>query len=294
MNYPKISIVTPSYNQDQYLEQTILSVIGQNYPNLEYIIIDGASSDGSVEIIKRYEKYLKYWISEPDNGQSHAINKGLKYASGDILAWLNSDDIYMPGILNSIGEVIKSDDVGIYLGECIHFRKNDDSVLSWGSTVTESFHSIDLFTNDYIIQPSTFWTKKTYKEVGQLNENLKYAFDWEWFLRAQKANIPFYPLNRICSLYRIHDSHKSGSGGEERTQELLEVYSEYNPRMSNLFSLLIRENLFENFYYKFISSIGPFFKFKITISYGKRLKILKYFKYLRYSSREINLVKSML
>ena len=94
MNYPKISIVTPSFNHAQFLEETILSVISQNYPDLEYIIIDGGSTDGSVEIIKKYEQYLTYWISEPDNGQSDALNKGFTRATGDIYGWLNSDDLY--------------------------------------------------------------------------------------------------------------------------------------------------------------------------------------------------------
>src|SRR3989449_8900440 len=96
-SYPTISIVTPSYNQGAYLEKTILSVLNQEYPNTEYIVIDGGSTDNSLEIIKKNEKYLKYWVSEPDRGQSNAINKGFLHTTGDLLAWLNSDDYYMPG-----------------------------------------------------------------------------------------------------------------------------------------------------------------------------------------------------
>jgi glycosyltransferase involved in cell wall biosynthesis len=101
---PKISIVTPSFNQGRFIEKTILSVIEQDYPNLEYIIIDGGSTDESVEIIKKYEKHLAYWVSEPDRGQSHAINKGFERATGEIFGWLNSDDWYHPGALKALAE----------------------------------------------------------------------------------------------------------------------------------------------------------------------------------------------
>jgi glycosyltransferase involved in cell wall biosynthesis len=107
MNWPKISIVTPSFNQGQYIEETILSVLSQNYPNLEYIIIDGGSTDDTVEIIKKYESRITYWVSEPDRGQSHAINKGLQKCTGEIFNWLNSDDWYMPGALFDVANAFR-------------------------------------------------------------------------------------------------------------------------------------------------------------------------------------------
>ena len=118
---PKISIVTPSYNQGQFLEDTILSVINQNYSNLEYIIIDGGSNDNSVEIVKKYENRLKYWISEKDFGQTHAINKGFKKSTGEMINWINSDDLLEPNALNILSEeIVKSPKADIYFGD---FRK---------------------------------------------------------------------------------------------------------------------------------------------------------------------------
>jgi glycosyltransferase involved in cell wall biosynthesis len=114
-NNPKITIITPSFNQGKYIERTIQSVLSQDYPNLEYIIIDGGSTDQTVDIIKKYERHLKYWVSEKDNGQSHAINKGLKYATGDIINWLNSDDYLEPQALNVIAESFNSD-IDIFCG----------------------------------------------------------------------------------------------------------------------------------------------------------------------------------
>src|SRR5690606_28750520 len=117
-NLPKISIITPSYNQSNFLEETILSVINQNYPNLEFFVIDGGSTDHSVEIIKQYENKIDFWVSEKDNGQSHAINKGFKRATGTIITWLNSDDVLTPGILHKIAEKFSQlpDDVGLIYG----------------------------------------------------------------------------------------------------------------------------------------------------------------------------------
>ena len=122
---PKISIVTPSYNQAEFLERTILSVLNQNYPNLEYIIIDGGSTDSSAEIIKKYERYLTYWVSEPDDGQADAINKGFAKATGDILAWLNSDDLYLPGALLKVKESFQNAGIAFLYGHSILVDKED-------------------------------------------------------------------------------------------------------------------------------------------------------------------------
>jgi glycosyltransferase involved in cell wall biosynthesis len=223
---PKISIVTPSYNQGQYLEQTILSVLGQGYPNLEYIIIDGGSTDNSVEVIKKYEQHLTYWVSEKDNGQSHAINKGFAISKGDILAWLNSDDYYLPNVLGEVASQLQIKKPTIFFGNCLHLNEVDN--LNWGSKVNKWHKDFDIKLTDYIIQPSSFWNKQAWESVGFLNEELHYVFDWDWFIRANNQNINFVASNKYLSLYRIHETHKSGIGGQNRINELYHIYTHYN------------------------------------------------------------------
>jgi glycosyltransferase involved in cell wall biosynthesis len=138
LHYPKISIVTPSYSQVQYLEDTILSVLGQGYPNLDYLIYDAVSFDNSVEIIKKYEKELTYWVSEKVKGQADAINKGFAKATGEILMWLNSDDILMPNVLHFIAKQYIEKGDGIYFGNFIHFKENLNGNLSSSGSQVES------------------------------------------------------------------------------------------------------------------------------------------------------------
>jgi len=164
----KISIITPSYNQGQYLEETIKSVLDQQYPNLEYIIMDGGSTDNSVEIIKKYESQLAHWESKPDGGQSAAINKGFNMATGDILAWLNSDDYYTPESLFQVSEMFTADDLKIVFGECALYHEKSGKVKK--SRVFEFAKSHNIELSDYLIQPSSFWTKKTGEVVGNLDE----------------------------------------------------------------------------------------------------------------------------
>jgi glycosyltransferase involved in cell wall biosynthesis len=292
--YPKISIVTPSYNQGQYLEDTILSVLGQGYPNLEYLIYDAASTDNSVAIIKKHEKKLSFWISEKDNGQADAINKGFAKATGEILMWLNSDDVLMPNVLRFIAEQYLEKGDGIYFGNCIHFKENSNgSLYSSGSNVRASYDKIPLELGDTIIQPSSFWSKKVWLQNGILANNFHFGFDWEWFLRAKNNNIPFYSISKPISLYRIHDAHKTGIGGKKRQEELLKIYEIYSPKYAALYELARNENFAftfgERVLYRFYKEFS-----KKGFSKTHFFKILNHSKYKSYSIEEINAIKGML
>jgi glycosyltransferase involved in cell wall biosynthesis len=218
---PKITVVTPSYNQGAFIEQTILSVLGQRYENLEYIIVDGGSTDTSVEVIKRYEADLAWWVSEKDRGQSHALNKGFARATGDILCWLNSDDFFFPGVLHAVARFLETDDL-IY-GDCVSFSDTGSRCL----VNRPPRHDPALLgLTDYIVQPSSFWRRSLWEKTGTLNEELHYAFDWEWFLRAQKLG-SFRKCDIVFSAYRFHAAHKSASGGKMRAQEIASVARAY-------------------------------------------------------------------
>src|SRR5258706_720680 len=233
--WPRISIVTPSYNQAPFLEQTIRSVLLQGYPDLEYIIMDGGSTDGSVEIIKKYQQHLAYWVSEKDGGQAAAINQAFARASGDILAWLNSDDMYLPGTLPHIAARLDPEKPDLLFGNCLHFVQ--DGAMAFGSHVRQSHAQTNLKLTDYIIQPSTFWTRKAWQTTGALDESLDFGFDWEWFLRARNAGVTFLPEDKYMSVYRIHKDHKTGTGGERRRKELATIYRRHaGARYERLFT----------------------------------------------------------
>ena len=225
----KISIITPSFNQGQYLEETIQSVLDQKYPNLEYIIMDGGSTDNSVEIIKKYESQLAHWESKPDGGQSDAINKGFNMASGDILAWLNSDDYYTPDTLHQVSDLFARDDLKIVFGECALYHEKSGKVKD--SRVFEFSKSHNIELSDFLIQPSSFWTKKTWELVGNLDEKLTYTFDWEWYIRAKRAGVHFQAVDKTWSVYRYHEQHKTGTGGCQREEELASIYSHYHSEL---------------------------------------------------------------
>ena len=274
MTWPKITVVTPSYNQAIFLTETIESVLSQDYPNLEYMVIDGGSNDGSADIIEKYRPRLSYGVSEKDRGQCDAINKGFARSTGDILCWLNSDDLFTPGALRTIGERMKDGDVDFLFGNGIIFY---DKSVRPDRFIDTSTAAGDLPIIDRILQPSAFWTRKVYESVGPLNEELHYAFDWEYWLRiADKFKLTHLP--QTLSRYRYHSSHKSATGVKKRAEEIVSVMRQYAPaHWADLYShvlpsydsLALSKQRFRRFYFV------PFVATHPTVAAGKSLKELK-------------------
>jgi glycosyltransferase involved in cell wall biosynthesis len=203
----KISVVVPSFNQGKFLEETIVSILSQNYPSLEIFIIDGGSTDNSVEIIKKYEDRITGWISEKDNGQSDAINKGFRMCTGDIVSWLCSDDLYTPGTLNKINELYSALPLttGVIHGNSEIF--NNEKVINfdkgYGNWTVERQLAGMTFP-----QPSSFMRRKTLIQAGLLNESLHYGMDYELFSRMIMIS-DFHYEDIFFSRYRLHDESKS-------------------------------------------------------------------------------------
>ncbi|HEY6376204.1 MAG TPA: glycosyltransferase family 2 protein [Edaphobacter sp.] len=209
MALPRITIVTPSFNQGEYLEQTIQSVLSQNYPNLEYMIIDGGSNDTSVEIIRRYEKDLAYWRSHKDDGQTSAIMEGFQRASGDIIAWLNSDDYYEPGTLHLVAQTFQENKEALFVyGDYYVVRQNGAKILK--KKVSCDF-KVMAYSYLMIPQPSAFWDRRAYEAVGGLDRELKYVMDYDLFLRFAKTYPAkrFVHLRKPLSAFRLHPESKS-------------------------------------------------------------------------------------
>jgi glycosyltransferase involved in cell wall biosynthesis len=210
--YPKISIVTPSYNQGKFIEQTILSVINQNYPNLEYIIIDGGSTDDTIDVIKKYESRITYWVSEPDSGQSHAINKGLEKCTGEIFNWLNSDDWYNPGALFEVANAfINNKSAQFVSGYENLIELNGMANLHTGTFLKPSIEeTIELCE---VAQPSTFFKLDAIRKVNGVSEDLHYIMDGEMWIKLLMlyGQGHFIKLGKVLVNFRLHSNSKTVS-----------------------------------------------------------------------------------
>ncbi len=210
--WPKISIVTPSYQQGQFLEETIRSVLLQNYPNLEYFVMDGGSADGSRQIIEKYSPWVDQWKSEKDRGQSHAINRGFALATGELWGWLNSDDLYLPGALHAHARLATDNpDAVLYIGASELFRENEPTTLGIGSA--EGF--IDLvdpyrFTEKFgVQQPAMLWRSSRAREVGPLNEDNHMTMDIEFLLKLLCPDHKVACMKTPTARFRYHANQKT-------------------------------------------------------------------------------------
>ena len=227
MSKPLISIIVPTLNQAAFIEQTLASIVGQNWPRLELIVIDGGSTDGTQAIVERYP--VAHFVCEPDRGQADAINKGMRLARGDILAWLNSDDYYLPLALSRAAEALGDlRQARLAYGSCLMlFESAGRGIVARAEPLTRE----QLATRDLIYQPSAFWTRPLWEKTGELTERYHFVLDWEWWLRAS-AHGEFLKIDHLLSVYRFHPGHKSGSGSARRTEEILELVAKYGSASS--------------------------------------------------------------
>ena len=214
---PNISIVTPSLNQGEYIEETIRSVLLQNYPGLEYGVVDGGSSDHTIEILQKYSKYISWWMSESDTGQSHAINKGIRRSRGDVVGWLNSDDVYQPGGV-------------IAMGRAFGKERGADLIYGSGGKIDKAseitklipYQSVDtgkLQRKLYFVQPAMFFSRKAFNAVGGLDEDLHYVMDWDLvnrFVPRQKI----YAIENRIGFLRSHDQTKTSAKNWRSAEEV--------------------------------------------------------------------------
>ena len=220
-NLPKVSIITPSYNQGQFLEASILSVLEQDYPNLEYIVVDGGSKDKSVEIIRKYQDRLTWWVSEKDKGHADALNKGFSRATGEILAWLNSDDIYFPSAVSEAVSILTSHPkVGMVYGDA---ELIDDSGITVGQFASKQTNYRQMLRGSvHIPQATTFFRADLWRQVGPLDLSLFFSFDYDLWVKFAKVSEILYVPKRWAK-FRIHEAGKTIVNDDRCYPDMLRV-----------------------------------------------------------------------
>ncbi|NDD62539.1 MAG: glycosyltransferase [Acidobacteria bacterium] len=211
-SWPRISIITPSFNQVRFIERTIRSVLDQNYPNLEYIIVDGGSTDGSVEIIRRYEDRLSWWCSEPDQGQSDALNKGFRRATGDIVGWLNSDDLYCPNSLYRVGDYFRRLPETNVVHGSLYIIDAEDRLIDafWAGPFTRLQPQYIFHVGLNFHQQTLFWRRELMERVGLIDSGLRFSMDRDFILRLL-AETRFDSIRGYLGAFRVHEEAKSST-----------------------------------------------------------------------------------
>ena len=228
---PRISIITPSWNQGPFIERTVRSVLDQGYPNLEYIVMDGGSTDGTIDILRKYEGRLT-WVSEKDKGQADAINKGIARSTGDIIAYLNSDDVYEPGALHRVAEHFRTHPETMWLtGQCRIINEKDREIrrpiTAYKNFLLRHYRYPLLLVTNPVSQPATFWRRDAVKEFGLFDENEHLVMDYDYWLRIGKKYPPAV-MNGYLAGFRVYAASKTSSSfltTFKREMELARRYS---------------------------------------------------------------------
>lgn len=230
---PLVSVVTPSYNQGEFLEETIQSVLSQDYERLEYIVIDGGSTDQSVEIIQKYQNQIAYWVSEPDQGQTDAINKGFSQSKGEILAWINSDDLYYPGTIRSVVDYLNQNPE-------IEMVYGDTDIINHEGKVVGKFNAQQTNYNRlmrggvYIPQPAAFWRRSLWERTGPLDPSYYFAMDYDLWIRfSQKTKLVYVP--KLWSAFRIHQEGKTTVSDDRCWPEMKEIHRSHGGGVFSFF-----------------------------------------------------------
>lgn len=232
-----ISIVVPSLNQGRFISQTIDSILNQNFSDVEIIVCDGGSTDNTIEVLNKYTDRI-CWFSEKDNGQTDAINKGLKLAKGEILGYLNSDDYLLPGSLEILRSNFQNEDAKWVSGDALIVDANSREIqkgVRWYKTFLRKLGFKPLFfITNYLVQPSTFWNRKAFELAGLFDESLNYSMDYDYWFRLYKYNSP-HILREAISAFRIHSTSKGGINYRKQIMEELRLIKRYSNNLCILF-----------------------------------------------------------
>lgn len=229
---PLITVITPSFNQGQFITQTIESVLSQKYPNLEFIIIDALSTDNTLAVLNEYKGQFQL-IREKDNGQTDAINKGLRLATGEVVCWLNSDDYFLPGSLLTVGNYFAENTDRLWLvGDCLIVDEVGQQIqqpIRWYKRLLRLLPSMFyLGLTNAVCQPATFWRRSVHNQLGYLDESLNYTMDYDWWMRLNSIQSPMV-LNDTISAFRIHKLSKGGTQYESQFKEDYFVFKRHFP-----------------------------------------------------------------
>lgn len=225
--WPRVTVVTPSYNQAEFIERTVRSVLLQGYPRLEYIVIDGGSSDGSHEIIEKYARHLTYRVSEPDRGYVHAINKGFGRATGEILCWLNSDDFYLPGTLGAVAEHLSgAAGAPAVVGHVLKVYADGRPPQKLEGRYAGMGRLLKFWLGYQMHQPSIFWRREVFEDVGFLDEEKDLIADFDYWVRIARR-FTFKNVDRVLSCATYHERAKTGDGYRRYHEELRRRAPEY-------------------------------------------------------------------